>query len=136
MEQSQVAPEQLLFSNTHEWVALETRGDAKIATVGISAFAVEALTDLVYIELPPVGKQLKAGETFGEVESVKAVSDLYSPLSGEVVEVNAYLRDHLEVLSEDCYGRGWMIKMRVTDESTLGELMDYAQYQRQCAEEP
>jgi glycine cleavage system H protein len=134
-EPTSVNPEKLLFAKTHEWVALEDQGGARVATVGISAFAVESLTDLVFIELPQVGQQVTAGETFGEVESVKAVSDLYSPVSGEVVAMNSELPDHLEILSEDCYGKGWMIKVKLADDSGLDELLDFAAYEKQCAEE-
>lgn len=130
-----VSPEQLLFAKTHEWVDVEQDDTgAKIATVGISAFAVEALTDLVYIELPDAGRTLAAGETFGEVESVKAVSDLYAPVSGEVISVNSSLANQLELLSEDPYGKGWMIKIRIGDEADLSALMDHAAYAKQCAE--
>ena len=79
-------PEELLFSETHEWVQIEDEGGVKAATVGISAFAVQLLTDLVFMELPPVGKHVAAGEEFGEVESVKAVSPLYSPVAGEIID--------------------------------------------------
>lgn len=128
-------PEQLRYAKTHEWVHLEAEGDAQIATVGISAFAVEALTDLVYIELPKVGQQTQAGQSFAEIESVKAVSDIYAPVTGEVVAVNDALPDALETLNEDPYEKGWIAKIRVTDESSLGELLDYATYQKQLAEE-
>ena len=128
-------PEQLRYAKTHEWVHLETEGDAQIATVGISAFAVEALTDLVYIELPKVGSQAQAGQSFAEIESVKAVSDIYAPVTGEVVAVNEQLPDDLETLNNDPYGQGWLAKIRVTDDSALGELLDYATYQKQLAEE-
>jgi glycine cleavage system H protein len=128
--------EELLYSPTHEWVAIETDASGqKIATVGITDFAVEALTDLVYIELPQPGRVVDAGRPFGEIESVKAVSDLYAPLSGEVVEVNQSLADRLETLSEDPFGAGWIVKIRVTDESGLAQLMDRAAYDKQCAEE-
>jgi glycine cleavage system H protein len=131
-----VKPEQLLYAKTHEWVHLEPDGKGgKAATIGISAFAVEALTDLVYMELPAVGRQVKAGETFGEIESVKAVSDLYSPLDGEITAVNRELPDHLERLSSDPYGEGWIIKMRVTDEAGLRTLLDRKAYEKQCAED-
>lgn len=129
------SPESLFYAKTHEWVRVDESAGAKVATIGVSDFAVKALTDLVYIDLPAVGKQLQAGETFGEVESVKAVSDLYSPLSGEVVAVNEELRDHLERLSDDPYGAGWMVKLRIGDEAELKNLLDYAAYQKQCAEE-
>jgi glycine cleavage system H protein len=130
-----VKPEDLLYSKTHEWVSVAEQDGAKIATVGISAFAVEALTDLVYLELPEVGRQVEAGDAFGEIESVKAVSDLYSPVTGEVIEVNEKLPDGLEVLSENPYDPGWIAKIKVTDESSLTTLMDYAAYQKLCAEE-
>jgi glycine cleavage system H protein len=130
-----VNPADLLFNKTHEWTHVADEDDGKVATVGISAFALEQLTDLVYLQLPEVGQQVKAGESFGEVESVKAVSDLYSPITGEVVAVNASLPDSLEQLSEDPYGAGWIVKIRVADDQELGGLLDYASYQRQCAEE-
>lgn len=129
-------PEQLLFNKTHEWIGLQTDpSGAKIATVGISAFALEALTDLVFLDLPQVGQKVKAGEPFGEVESVKAVSDLYSPVDGEVLEVNRAAAEHLEQLGDDPYGAGWLVKIKVTDEAALAALMDYAAYQRQCEQE-
>lgn len=128
-------PEDLLYAKTHEWVALADGDGAKIATVGISAFAVEALTDLVYIDLPAVGKQTEAGQPFCEVESVKAVSDIYAPVSGEVVAANSALPDALETLSSDPYGAGWIAKIKITDESGLAKLMDHATYQKQCSEE-
>jgi glycine cleavage system H protein len=131
-----VRPEDLLYSKTHEWVHIQPDASgAKVATVGITAFALEALTDLVYIELPEVGRKLSAGQPFGEVESVKAVSDLYSPVDGEVVEVNQEIADRLESLNQDPYDQGWLIKVRVTDESGLSKLLDFAAYQKQCAEE-
>lgn len=128
-------PEKLLFAKTHEWVALADEGGQKIATVGLSAFAVEALTDLVFIELPQVGRQVAAEESFCEVESVKAVSDVYAPVAGEVIAVNETLPDKLETLSSDPFGEGWIAKIRITDDSALTNLFDYAAYQKQCAEE-
>jgi glycine cleavage system H protein len=141
-----VTPDKLLFAKTHEWIHLDRQGDQKVATVGISSFAVEALTDLVYIELPQSGRQIKRGEVFGEIESVKAVSDLYSPVDGEVVEANPLLTakdpgtgqlldKNLTVLHDDPYGRGWLVKVRLAGESGLDQLLDYAAYQKQCAEE-
>ena len=103
-------PEQLLYAKTHEWVDVNDVDGAKVATIGISAFAVEQLTDLVFMELPTVGAQVKAGTPFGEIESVKAVSDLYSPVTGEVIEVNTALPDQLETMSDDPYGKGWIAK--------------------------
>jgi glycine cleavage system H protein len=130
-----VKPEQLLFAKTHEWVHVAEEGGSKIATVGISAFAVEQLTDLVFMELPEIGRSLTAGQPMGEIESVKAVSDVYSPITGEVVEVNSSLPDQLETLGTDPYGAGWIAKLKVTDEAGLSQLMDFATYQKQCAEE-
>lgn len=123
-------PEELLYAETHEWVHV----DSGVATIGISAFAAEQLTDLVYMELPEVGRELEAGEEFGEVESVKAVSPLYSPVSGEVVEVNSALTGKLETLASDAFGDGWMIKIRVSDDSGLSKLLKHDAYQKQCAE--
>ncbi|MEX2188260.1 MAG: glycine cleavage system protein GcvH [Pirellulales bacterium] len=128
-------PPNLLYAKTHEWTRVEGAGDAKIATMGITVFAVEALTDLVFMELPKLGRQVKAGEAFGEIESVKAVSDMYAPVTGEVVEVNSGLPDSLETLNSDPFGAGWIAKIRVTDEASLGQLMDAAAYEKQCSEE-
>ena len=128
-------PEELLYCETHEWASIREESGEKIATIGISAFAVEQLTDLVYMELPSVGQQLEAGTEMGEVESVKAVSPVYSPVTGEVIEVHGELTDNLEVLNQDPYGDGWLVKVRISDESSLGGLLDYADYQTQCAEE-
>jgi glycine cleavage system H protein len=130
-----VKPEELLFSKTHEWARVAAEGGAKVATVGISKFAVEQLTDLVYMQLPKVGDRVVAGEEFGEVESVKAVSGLYSPVDGEVIAVNTGLPDKLETLNDDPYGAGWIMKVRLSDESSLGKLLDTAAYDKQCAEE-
>ena len=126
-------PENLLYAKTHEWVALDE--DGEIGTIGISAFAVEQLTDLVYIELPEVGAPVVAGESFGEIESVKAVSDLYSPVTGEIIEVNQDLVDSLETFSSDPYSKGWIMKVKIADKSTINDLMDHAAYEKQCAEE-
>jgi len=126
-----VTPEDLLYDETHEWVRLENEAGQKMATVGITDFAVEQLTDLVYLDLPEVGSQVTAGEEFGEVESVKAVSPLYSPVTGEVVAVHSELCDNPKTLSQDPYGEGWLIKVRVTDETSLSRLLDAAAYQKQ-----
>ena len=128
-------PDQLLFSKTLEWVAVTEEDGAKFAPIGISAFAVEALTDLVHIELPDLGAETSAEEPFCEVESVKAVSDLYSPVCGEVVAVNGALTDALETLSEDPYGAGWIAKIKINDETGLANLIDHAAYQKMCEEE-
>lgn len=128
-------PENLLYAKSHEWLNVESTGGQKTCVIGISAFAVEALTDLVYLDLPEVGKQFKAGQTFGQVESVKAVSDLYSPVTIEITAVNKELPDDLERLAKDPYNSGWIVKGKVLDESGMKDLMDYKAYQKQCAEE-
>jgi glycine cleavage system H protein len=130
-----VSPEELLYSTSHEWVHVIQENGEKVATIGLSAFAIEQLTDLVFMELPEVGRAVKAGEEFGEVESVKAVSPLYSPVDGEIIAVNDELPDKLETLNEDPYGAGWVIRVKLTGEAPLAELLDYAAYQKQCAEE-
>ena len=130
-------PQNLLYSKTHEWVRVEAGASGeKTATVGLTAFALEALTDLVHVELPEVGRRVKAGQPFGEIESVKAVSDLYSPVDGEVAAVNAALADNLEHLADDPYGAGWFIKIKIGNEAGLAELLDEAAYKKQCEEEP
>ena len=125
--------EELLYCDTHEWVFVSEQDGQKIATVGISAFAVEQLTDLVYMELPSVGTAVTAGEEFGEVESVKAVSPLYSPVTGQVTMVNEGLPDNLDVLNTDPYNAGWIMKVAISQELP-NNLLDYAAYQRQCGE--
>ncbi|MHB8898236.1 MAG: glycine cleavage system protein GcvH [Thermoguttaceae bacterium] len=132
----EVTPEALLYSKTHEWVAVEKdAAGGPVARVGITAFALEALTDLVFVDLPAVGRSVKAGEPFAEIESVKAVSDIYSPVDGEILEVNTGLAERLEKLAEDPYGNGWFVKIRIADESSLSALMDHAAYQKQCEQE-
>ena len=132
---NQVNQKDLMFAKSHEWVALSTEDGQTLATLGLSAFAVEALTDLVFIELPEVGRQVQAGEPFCEVESVKAVSDIYAPVDGEVIAVNRALPNALETLSEDPYGKGWIAKIRIANKAGLANLLDYAAYQQQCEEE-
>ena len=124
----------LLYAESHEWVDVSEEGGEKIATIGISAFAVEQLNDLVYMDLPEVGKTLSAGDEFGEVESVKAVSPLYSPVAGEVIGVHSDLPDNLDQLNDDPYDFGWIIKVRINDDASLSSLMDHAAYQKQCAD--
>ena len=121
----------LKYAKTHEWLHV----DGDTATVGISDFAVKHLTDLVYIELPDVGRNLSAGESFGEVESVKAVSDLYAPVAGEVIEVNDSLADDLAALSDDPFGKGWIVKLKLTDGAENDALLDRKAYEEHCAAE-
>jgi glycine cleavage system H protein len=124
-------PKDLRFTPSHEWVHL----DGDVATVGISRFAVDQLTDLIMIDLPAVGTKLTPGKSFGEVESVKAVSDLYAPVGGEVVEVNADVAGNVQLLADDPYGKGWLIKLRVDDPKAVADLLDHDAYQRKVAEE-
>jgi glycine cleavage system H protein len=124
-------PKTLLFSPTHEWVGL----DGSTATLGISKFAVDQLTDLIMIDLPAVGTTITAGKTFGEVESVKAVSDLYAPIGGEVIAVNEDVTRDVQLLADDPYGKGWLIKVKVSAPPKPGELLDHAAYERKIAEE-
>ena len=128
-------PNELLYAESHEWVHVADEGGQKVATIGISAFAVQQLNDLVYMDLPEVGKSLAIGDEFGEVESVKAVSPLYSPVDGEIIAVNSELPNHLERLADDPYDNGWIIKVRLSDEGALAKLMDHATYEKQCAAE-
>jgi glycine cleavage system H protein len=125
-----IDPKTLRYSASHEWVLLE--GD--LATVGISKFAVDQLTDLIVIDLPSVGKKLVAGKSFGEIESVKAVSDLYAPVAGEVVEVNPAVAADVQILAQDPYDAGWLIKVRVAG-ADLSGLLDYAAYEAKVASE-
>ncbi len=126
-------PENLRYTKTHEWV--RPSDDKQIATVGLTAFALELLTDLVHVELPEPGRRLKAEEPFGEIESVKAVSDLYGPVDGAVIEVNSAAAENLEHLADDPYGNGWLIKVKIDDPSALDDLLDEAAYKKQCEEE-
>jgi glycine cleavage system H protein len=124
-------PKTLKYASTHEWALLE----GNIATVGISKFAVDQLTDLIMIELPAVGTRVAAGKSFGEIESVKAVSDLYAPLSGEVIEVNKTVANTVSLLAEDPYDKGWLIKIKVDPPVDLSGLMDLDTYEAQVTEE-
>jgi glycine cleavage system H protein len=124
-------PKNLRYAKTHEWASLE----GNICTLGITKFAVEQLTDVVYIELPEVGDHVFAGDSFGEIESVKAVSDLYSPVNGEVIEINEKLIDDPSKITNDPYGKGWMVKIKVEPGSNLDSLMTLDQYEKQIASE-
>jgi len=129
-----VSVENYLFAESHEWANVSDEGGDKVATVGISAHAVEALTDLVYMDLPEVGSAVTAGDSFGEVESVKATSDMYSPVDGEVIAVNSALPDSLETLNDDPYVQGWIIKVKLSSEDALAKLLDHAAYEKMCTE--
>lgn len=120
-----INPADLKYAKTHEWIRLE--GD--IATVGITDFAQSELGDVVYVDLPSVGRIVAAGDTFGSVESVKTVSDVYAPVGGEVIEVNEALGAQSELINSDPYGKGYMIKIRVADPTQADTLLDAAGYQ-------
>jgi glycine cleavage system H protein len=124
-------PGDLKYTKEHEWIKVEgNRG-----RIGITHHAQNALGDVVFVELPKVGRRLRQMESFGVVESVKAVSDLYSPATGEVVEVNAALETKPELVNKDCYGAGWMIVVSVADPKELGALMDAKAYEAYLAAE-
>ena len=124
-------PSDLKYTTEHEWVRVE----GKIATIGITDYAQDQLGDIVFVELPEEGEQVVAGDTFGVVESTKSVSDLYAPVSGKVVESNDPLLESPEILNEDPYGEGWMIKVEVKDSGELKKLLDAAAYQNLLKEQ-
>jgi glycine cleavage system H protein len=130
-EEKPMDPKKLRYAPTHEWAIVE--GSA--CTVGISKFAVDQLTDVVYIELPEVGDHVFAGESFGEIESVKAVSDIYSPINGEVTEVNEKLLNDPSAIAEDPYGKGWLVKIKIEPGATLDQLLTLERYEKQIASE-
>src|SRR5262249_37835861 len=114
-------PKTLRYAKTHEWASLS----GNVCTIGLTQFAVEQLTDVIYIDLPHVGDAALAGDSFGEIESVKAVSDLYSPVEGEIMEVNKKLENDPTLVSKDPYGAGWVIKVKVPPGTTLDHLMTH-----------
>ena len=118
-------PRDYKYTKDHEWAKMA----GSSATVGITDYAQEQLGDIVYVELPPVGETLEQSKPFGVIESVKAASDLYAPLSGEVVEVNEELAEHPELVNQDPYGKGWMIKVKASDPSELEGLMTAEEYE-------
>ena len=129
-------PENLFYAKSHEWVHVETdAAGGQVATVGLSKHALELLTDLVFIDLPSVGDTAEAGETFGEIESVKAVSAMYSPANGEIIAVNDAVSDRLETLGQDPYDEGWLIKIKLSGDEGLDQLLDFAAYQKFCESE-
>ncbi len=122
-------PLDLLYTSEHEWVAV----DGKIATIGITDYAQGELGDIVFVELPGVGDETKQMESFGTIEAVKAVSELYAPVSGKVVAVNEKLQDSPELINQDPYGEGWMIKIEMSDESELNNLLSPKDYEKLIA---
>lgn len=122
-------PENFRYTKEHEWVSAE--GDT--GTIGITFHAQSELGDIVYVDLPKVGATVETGQSFGSVESVKAVSDIYSPVSGEVIEINALLADAPEKLNEDPHGVAWLVKIKLADPAQVGTLLDAAAYQAYIA---
>ncbi len=117
-------PQELKYFSEHDWVKVD--GDE--AVFGITWFAQDALGEIVYADLPSAGESVEAGSTYGELESVKAVSEIYAPLGGEVVDVNARLEDEPQLVNEDCYGEGWLIRVRMNASDELDGLMDADAY--------
>ncbi len=124
-------PQDRKFLESHEWGRLE----GEIVTVGLSEFAVKHLSDLVYIQLPEPGEKVEQGERFGEIESVKAVSDMNAPVSGEIVEVNATVADNLDLIANDCFNEGWLVKIQIEDASEFDNLLSPEDYTAQIKKE-
>jgi len=118
-------PEELRYTKQHEWIRLE----GGTATVGVTDYAQEKLGDVVFVEMPETGMSIQKGDAFGVVESVKAASDVYCPVGGEVIEINHALEEHPEYVNQSPYGDGWIIRVKVTDSSAMNDLMDAEQYQ-------
>lgn len=124
-------PADLKYANTHEWLREEA---SDVVTVGISDFAQEQLGDVVFVELPEVDKEVTAGDEVAVVESVKAASDIYSPVSGTIVEINENLIDSPQLVNEDPYEEGWFFKVKMSDSAEANDLMDAESYQDQCVD--
>ena len=118
-------PEELNYTPDHEWIRI----DGKKGEIGITEHAQKELGDIVYVELPVLDDEIEAGDEFGTIESVKAVSPLYMPLSGKVVEVNSELRDHPELVNDDCYDEGWIVRIEITNTDEQEDLLDAEGYQ-------
>ena len=119
-------PKSLKYSKDHEWIILE----GNIATIGITQHAAESLGDIVYVDINSIDKELKQFDKFGEIESVKAVSDLYVHISGKVIETNAELESNPEFVNDDCYDKGWIIKVQIEDSNELKNLLDSTEYEK------
>ena len=125
-------PSELKYVSSHEWIREEGDG---VVTIGITDYAQESLGDVVFVETPDVGAEVSAGDDAGVVESVKAASDIYAPLSGTVIEVNEELEDAPENVNNDPYGDGWFFKLKLSDAAELDDLLSAVEYQEQCEEE-
>jgi glycine cleavage system H protein len=119
-------PNNLKYSKDHEWVQINDN----VATVGITLHAAESLGDIVYVDVNSMDKELKQFDKFGEIESVKAVSDLYVPLSGKVIDINETLLNNPEFVNEDCYEKGWIIKLEISNKNDLDQLLDPEEYKK------
>lgn len=117
-------PSDRVYAESHEW----HKTDGDIVTVGLTTFAVDQLTDVTFVEMLTEGTEIDAGDTLGEVESVKTTSDIYSAVGGEIIEVNSSLDDHPEMVNSDPYGDGWLVKIRITDQGNIGNCMNAADY--------
>ena len=117
-------PENVKYTADHEWIRVE----GQVGWIGITDYAQSELGDIVYVELPSVGAKVEKGKSFGTIEAVKAVSDLFAPVTGEVVEMNAEMKDHPEVANKDPYGKGWMVKIAITDSAQVDTLLDVQAY--------
>jgi glycine cleavage system H protein len=124
-------PDDLKYTREHEWLLVE----GNVATVGITDFAQEQLGDVVFVELPAVGDKVTKDEAMGVIESVKAVSDVYAPVSGKVLEINDDLPESTEMVNEDPYGDGWMVKIEMSDASEIADLMSAAEYEQFVSEQ-
>lgn len=125
-------PTDLKYAKTDEWIRVDANADT--ATIGVTDFAQSELSDIVYVELPGVGDAFNAGQAFGSIESVKATSEIYLPVAGTITAVNDELTRKPELINQDPYGAGWIVKITVTDASNLTSLMDAAAYQKHCEE--
>lgn len=123
-------PENLFYTDNHEWVKV----DGDFATIGITDYAQKELGDIVFVEVETLDEELDKGESFGTIEAVKTVSDLFMPVAGTVVELNEILESDPEVINKDPYGEGWIIKLKITNNSQLDELIDHSSYSKNIAE--
>jgi glycine cleavage system H protein len=124
-------PENLLYSEDHEWV----RNEESFVTIGITDYAQGQLKDIVYVDLPEIGSEYKKGESMGVVESVKTVADIFSPITGKVIEKNLELKDHPELINTDPYGKGWLLRMELREREELNGLLSSKAYQGKLSEE-
>ena len=124
-------PKELKYAKTHEWI----RAEKEMGTVGITDYAQEQLTDVVFVELPPTGKVVSQGEAVAVLESVKSVSDIYAPVSGEITEVNKELENKPGLINEEPYGKGWIFKLKIKDSKELDSLLSAEEYEKSTKEE-